>query len=277
MQRSKPRPEVDIEALAEAYARGLDAERAGDTQQAQAAWRRCLAIDPADRGGAAVRLAAMGLGPDPERASPAYVTTLFNQHAGKFEASLVGRLGYDIPRIMAEALAETRPDGFAHGVDLGCGTGLQGAALHGQVTRLDGLDLARKMLQIASEKGVYDELYVGDVTVFLRKAAPGTYDLAVASDVFPYLGAVDAFFTAAASALRPGGLLAFSTETLPPEAFDGRLWRVGPHRRFAHEPSALRQSLSEAGFTTRRADPVIIRSEKRVPVQGHLVIAELEA
>ncbi|MEL6265993.1 MAG: methyltransferase domain-containing protein, partial [Pseudomonadota bacterium] len=204
----------------------------------------------------------------------AYVATLFNQHAAKFEASLVGRLGYDIPRIMAAALAETRPEGFVRGVDLGCGTGLQGAALKGQVTHLDGLDLAREMLQIAAQKKVYAELFVGDVTVFLRKAVAGSYDLAVAADVFPYIGAVDAFFAAAAQALRPGGLLAFSTETLPLEAFAGRPWRVGPHRRFAHDPAALCQSLAEAGFETLRADPVAVRLEKRVPVDGHLVIAE---
>ena len=74
--------EIDFDALAAAYNRGLEAERAGDRETAAKAYRESLRIDPADRGGAAIRLAGLGLGATPTRAPEAYVATLFDQHSG---------------------------------------------------------------------------------------------------------------------------------------------------------------------------------------------------
>ncbi|MBU1176793.1 MAG: tetratricopeptide repeat protein, partial [Alphaproteobacteria bacterium] len=71
------RTDDTAEALAEAYNRGLAAEKAGDIDGAVAAYREALALDPNDPGGLAVRLAALGAGPTPSAASPAYVELLF--------------------------------------------------------------------------------------------------------------------------------------------------------------------------------------------------------
>ncbi|MEO1533308.1 MAG: methyltransferase domain-containing protein, partial [Pseudomonadota bacterium] len=178
----------DLEALEEAYERGLAAERAGDAAAAAAAWRDCLAIDPADRGGAAVRLAALGQGPSPARASPAYVATLFDQHAESFEATLVLSLGP-----------------FARGLDLGCGTGLAGEALEDVVETMDGVDLSEGMLEIASEKEVYETLYAGDAVAFLERTPGPRYGLVFADP--PYeLEAMDRMPELAQPHLAPGGL-----------------------------------------------------------------------
>ncbi|MEL6483156.1 MAG: methyltransferase domain-containing protein, partial [Pseudomonadota bacterium] len=227
-----------------------------------------------DRGGAAVRLAALGQGPSPARASPAYVATLFDQHAESFEATLVLSLGYSIPEQTAETLARLGLGPFARGLDLGCGTGLAGEALEDVVETMDGVDLSEGMLEIASEKEVYETLYAGDAVAFLEGAAAAGYDLVVATDVLPYLGAVDALFDGFARVVAPHGVVTFSTETLPAEAFEGTAgWRVGPRQRYAHDPAMLERALADRGFTLRAADPVTVRYETGAPVAGHLIVA----
>ncbi|MEO0760608.1 MAG: efflux RND transporter permease subunit, partial [Pseudomonadota bacterium] len=147
--------EVDLDALETAYEEGLAAEKAGDAEGAAWHFRHCLALDPDDRGGAAVRLAALGLGPVPERAPPAYVATLFDQHAESFEMTLVHSLGYAIPEAIAEALAVAGLGPFARGVDLGCGTGLVGEALEGRATAVvemrEGTNLDRFASDVKTE------------------------------------------------------------------------------------------------------------------------------
>ena len=54
--------------LAEAYNEALALEKAGNHDAAAKAYTRVLELDPDDHGGAAVRLAAMGLGATPARA-----------------------------------------------------------------------------------------------------------------------------------------------------------------------------------------------------------------
>ncbi|MEM6679632.1 MAG: methyltransferase [Pseudomonadota bacterium] len=262
-----------LEALEAAYEAGLAAERAGDEAAAVAAWRRCLEIDPEDRGGASVRLAALGTAPAPERAPPAYVTTLFDQHADSFEMTLVHSLGYAIPEQIAELLEAEGLGPFDRGVDLGCGTGLVGEALEGTVAAFDAVDLSEAMLEIAAEKEVYQGLYAGDAIAFLEQAPPAHYDLIVAADVLPYLGAVDGLLDAMARALAPGGVAVFSTETLEEAAFAGTPgWRVGPKHRYAHAPSMLTAAIAERGLSLRGMTPVTVRYETGVPVPGHLVL-----
>ncbi|MDT8344584.1 MAG: methyltransferase domain-containing protein [Thermohalobaculum sp.] len=267
----------DDTPLASAYNRALRLEKAGRHDEAAAAYREVLALDPADHGGAAVRLAAMARGEAPDGAPAAYVATLFDQQAGAFEDILVGRLGYGVPGLIAARLSGRR---FARVLDLGCGTGLVAEALGEAAGYIAGVDLSEGMLEIAEDKGLYDELYLGDVTEFLaaeddddEDGAP--FDLIVAADVLPYLGSVEALFEGAARNLEPGGLIAVSTETLAEAAFAGRPWRVGPKHRFAHAEGYLRAALAEAGLAVETLDPITVRFEEGVPVPGHLVIARL--
>ncbi|MEL6196552.1 MAG: methyltransferase domain-containing protein [Pseudomonadota bacterium] len=257
--------------LAEAYERGLAAEKAGDRATAAEAYAACLALDPDDCGGVAVRLAALGLGPAPERAPPAYVATLFDQHAESFEMTLVHSLGYAIPEAIAARLAALGLGPFQRGLDLGCGTGLVAEAMEGQVGAWDGVDLAEEMLAIADEKELYAGLYAGDAVAFLEQAAPARYDLVVAADVLPYLGALEGFVASAARALTPGGVIALSTETDGAEP-GGPGWGVGAHQRFGHDPAYLTALMTRAGIAVSVVAPETIRYETGRPVPGHLVI-----
>jgi 2-polyprenyl-6-hydroxyphenyl methylase/3-demethylubiquinone-9 3-methyltransferase len=267
---------IDEDALAEAYERGLAAEKAGDIAAAVAAFEAVLRIDPHDRGGASVRLAALGRGPVPDKAPEAYVATLFDQHAEVFDGMLVDQLGYHTPMELRERLRERGFAGAARLLDLGCGTGLSGESLRDMVGHATGVDLSEGMLAVADEKEVYDDLYVGDAEGFLLAAAEEgaePWDLIVATDVLPYIGETGPLFAAAAACLAPGGCLAFSTETLPAEAFAGRGYTVGPKQRFAHAEPYLRETLAAAGLAVEEMLTIVVRHDEGLPIPGQLVFA----
>ena len=292
---SEDAPEVGSEdaapadPLEAAYARALALEKAGEADAAAQAWREVLALDPEDHGGAAVRIASLQRGEAPDRAPPAYVATLFDQHAASFEEILVGQLGYRAPTRLAQMLAALLPpEAEPSLLDLGCGTGLMAAALDaalpGERGHSTGLDLSEEMLGEADERGLYDALYVGDAVAFLHAPAEdedgdvsGPWDLICAADVLPYLGALEDLFAGAFAQLVPGGLLAISTETLPEADFPPRGWTVGPHQRFHHAESYVRKTLAEAGFEIAALEPGTIRTNLGNPEPGHLVIARRPA
>lgn len=266
-------PAFDEDALAEAYNGALAHEKAGRFKEAAVLYREALAIDPDDHGGAAVRLASMGEGEAPEKAPDAYVMTLFDQHAEVFDSVLVDQLGYSVPMMLGDALPAFLPDGAARLLDLGCGTGLVGEALYYIVDHAVGVDLAERMIEIADEREVYDELYVAEAVRFLEEAEIAAFDLIVAADVLPYMGALDRFFAGLARNAAPGAHLAFSSETLDDAAFGGRDFVVGPHQRFAHPLDYIEACLAQNGFERLLAEPITVRHEQGAPVAGHLVIA----
>lgn len=268
----------DEEALAEVYNRGLDLEKAGDLDGAEAAYREALTIDPEDHCGASVRLAAMGRDAAPDAMPEAYVSTLFDQHADVFEAILVDQLGYCVPLLLREQLRTHAPGPFRAGLDLGCGTGLTGEALGDICEAMTGVDLSEKIVEIAFDREVYTDLYVGEAVAFLEEFEDDdgqrpVYDLIAATDVFPYLGKVERIVAAAADRLTPYGVFGFSTETLPDEALGGKDYLVGPKRRYAHSEGYLRRVLEASGFSILAMDPITVRLEEGEPVPGHLVLA----
>lgn len=261
--------------LAEAYNHALALEKAGNIEESAIAWRRVLEIDPADRGGAAVRLAAMGRGDAPAKAPSAYVATLFDQHAETFDDILVNRLRYSVPEQLRAALLSIGVTSVDRMLDLGCGTGLTGLSLKGIAGHMTGADIAENMVSKAWDRGVYNELYVYEAVSFLEESDDDKWDLITATDVMPYLGDLEPFVTHAASCLSEGGRLAFSTETLPENVLNGRPWMVGPAQRFAHSEAYIRGLLGSFGFEIELIDPITVRREKGAPVPGHLVVAQI--
>ncbi|MFB2551667.1 methyltransferase [Ensifer soli] len=267
--------EIDEDALAEAYNRALALEKSGDHAAAALAYREVLALDPEDHGGAAVRLAAMGLGETPQKAPDAYVATLFDQHAEVFEDVLVDQLGYHVPVLVRQRLQALSLGPFRHLLDLGCGTGLTGGALRDMTGEMTGIDLSENMVEAAHEKDLYETLYVAEVVDFLDDNEDGPFDIITATDVLPYIGALEPLLFGAADNLDPGGLLIFSTETLPDTAFDGQGFKVGPKQRFAHAAAYVTERLDATGFDLVEMTEITVRLEEGAPTPGHLVIARL--
>ncbi|CAD7033802.1 S-adenosylmethionine-dependent methyltransferase [Pseudorhizobium halotolerans] len=264
---------IDEEALAEAYNRALGLEKAGDVEAAVAAYQEVLAIDPEDHGGAAVRIAALGRGEAPPKAPDAYVETLFDQHAESFEDILVEQLGYAVPVLVRQRLQELNLGPFKRMLDLGCGTGLTGGTLRDMVDDITGIDISENMVEIAHEKDLYETLYVAEVEDFLEDNDDEPFDLITATDVLPYLGALEPLFFGAAENMLPGGIFIFSSETLP--ASDGRSYIVGPHQRFLHSEAYIRTRLTETGFDLVEITEINVRMQDGQPSPGHLVIARL--
>lgn len=213
-------------------------------------------------------LASLGVGEAPTTAPPAYVEALFDMYAHNFDQHLVQRLGYRTPELLMAELQQAQPPANADVIDLGCGTGLCGPLLRPLAKRLVGVDLSGLMLAKARELGLYDELVHGDVATALD-ARPQGFDIAVAADVFVYIGDLDAVFRAAAAALRPAGLFAFSVEACPDDAGD---FRLGATRRYAHALPYLERLGAAHGLDVERAQQSIIRKESDEGVQGLLVV-----
>ena len=265
---------IDEEALAEAYNRALSLEKAGDIDAAVKAYEEVLAIDPEDHGGAAVRIASMGRGETPPKAPDAYVETLFDQQAEAFEDILVDQLGYAVPMVVRQRLQTLELGPFKRMLDLGCGTGLTGEALRDMATDITGMDLSENMVEIAHEKDIYETLYVAEIEDFLEDNDDDAFDLITATDVLPYLGALEPLFFGAAENMVEGGLFIFSSETLPSETMAGRPYMVGPHQRFAHSETYIRERLAATGFDIVEVTDINVRMQDGHPTPGHLVIAK---
>lgn len=273
--------DIENEELAAAYNRGLDLEKAGDVEGAEKAYREVLALDPDDTGGVSIRLAALGRGTAPEKMPDAYVSTLFDQNADVFDDILVDKLGYCVPLQLREVIRTLGLGPFDRLLDLGCGTGLTGIAFTDCTAHLTGVDLSERIVELAFDRQVYDDLYVGEAVDFLEEfegddGSRPLWDFIAATDVFPYLGAIEPIISAAADRLAPGGLFGFSTETLPAEAFAEKPYMVGPKYRFAQAEDYVRSSLAAKGFEVLAFDPITVRLEDGEPVPGHLVVAQLK-
>ena len=262
------------EQLAEAYNSALALEKAGDHAGAAKLYARVLELHPEDCGGAVIRLAAMGLGEVPARAPEAYIAMLFDQHAEVFDDILVDKLGYHVPLLLRQALDEQRPGPYQRLLDLGCGTGLAGVALADITSHRTGIDLSSRIVDVAAEHELYDDLYVGDAVEFVTEVEDEPWDLVVATDVLPYLGDVNELIRGVSRISTPKAVFAFSTETMPEDAMGNADFMVGPHQRFLHKQGYISATLAAAGFAIVTVNDIIVRHESGVPQPGQLFIAE---
>jgi predicted TPR repeat methyltransferase len=231
------------------FALGSAREQLGDSEASIAAYRQALACDHADLLGASLALARLGVAEIPAIAAPAYVARLFDQYASRFDVHLVDALGYRAPKLLRHAVAEVcgranHPLHFARALDLGCGTGLAGAAFRDCVDYLEGVDLSAGMIAQAREKGIYDALEVGDILDRLRVAPERSSDLIIAADVLVYIGDLMPLFKEITRVLAGGGLFAFTAESHAGEGYV-----LGSEMRFAHSRNYIEEIAGRAGFS----------------------------
>ena len=254
------------------FALGELREKLGQRDGAIAAFREAAQADRQDRHGAMLRL--IRLGAQPAGAMPeGYVRALFDGYAPAFDQALNKGLGYRAPELLLGAVQAARAGErmkFGSVLDLGCGTGLAGAAFRACCDWLVGVDLSPAMLAQARTKGLYDRLTEGEVLGFLggEAQAKAHYHLILAADVFMYLDGLAPVLTAAAQVLAPSGSIAFSVET---HDSDGVILR--DTLRYAHGAAHARTALTAAGLSLVSLDFAATRTEKGSPVPGLIVVA----
>ena len=250
------------------FALGETREALGDREGARSAFERAKAVDPEDRHGAGLCLTRLG-GADPATAAlHGYVRTLFDQYAPRFDRALAD-LNYAAPEMLRDAVIAQRAR-FGTMLDLGCGTGLAGAAFRPHVDWLVGVDLSPKMIEEARKKGLYDRLDVADIAQYLaeHRVQRATFHLVIAADIFAYVANFAEICRAVAEVLAPGGLFGFTVET-----HHGEGAIVGPKMRYAHSADFVRGAIAEAGLTLLELKAASSRTENRMPVSGLLVLA----
>jgi predicted TPR repeat methyltransferase len=206
----------------------------------------------------------------PRRAADQYVQQVFDRFAATFEAKLT-TLDYRAPSLIADAVAATglAPARALDVLDVGCGTGWCGPLLAPYARHLTGVDLSAGMLDIARDKRVYDELVQAELTAYLAQHA-AAFDIIVTADTLVYFGELDAVIAAAAAALRPGGVFAFTLEEMMGETHGA--YRLEPHGRYSHAAAAVEAQLVGQGMqcSIARAE---LRKEAGMPVAGLVVRA----
>ncbi len=200
-----------------------------------------------------------------------YISEMFDAVAGEYDAMMLDRLGYQGPSLLTDALAAVGGDRYARALDLGCGSGLIGAALRARVGWLGGVDLAPKMLAQAEARGVYDRLDHGDVIEHLR-AGDERFELIVAGDVMIYLGDLAPVFAAVRDRLAAGGIWLFTVE----ESVDHDV-RLHPTGRYAHHRDYLTRTLAAHQLEVVRIATGVLRHQAGQPVDGLVVVARAPA
>jgi predicted TPR repeat methyltransferase len=211
-------------------------------------------------------LASLGAESAPAAAPTRLISTVYDQHADHYDRHMVGTLKYQIPDLLFDAIENLVPASNLDILDLGCGTGLLGARLHPLARTLTGVDISTNMLEVARQRQIYDNLVCSELTEFLQTQSQ-EFDLAVAADVFAYIGNLSRVFHEARSALRDGGLFGFSVEAGEDPDFELRA-----NLRYAHSAAYLRRLSQDHGFILEAMESNVLRREAGDDVIGHIAI-----
>jgi predicted TPR repeat methyltransferase len=245
------------------------------------AYEESSRLDPQGTLGARVELARLGVVAPADAMQPGYIAALFDDYADRFDDHLLGALGYRGPEVILNALRQLcddkgRPVHFATVLDLGCGTGLMGAAIRAIAGRLVGVDLSARMIAKARAKVVYDRLVVGELVSFLTAEAERSSELILAADVLAYMADLAPILGKVARVLTDAGLFIFTCQSAS-EIGNVAGYDLGADRRFLHSPEYIRSVARAVGLDVLRLAPVVTRQEAGADVPGLIAVLERPA
>ena len=198
-----------------------------------------------------------------------YVENLFDQYAAKFDRSLEGNLDYNMPKILTQlAVHENGGSSLGSILDLGCGTGLAGEQIRRFCANLEGIDLSRRMLELAEAKNVYDKLSHIDIVEYLSKAELN-FDYFISTDVFIYLGDLSEVFRLIKYKNKKPGKLLFSTEHTEK---DGT--HLETSGRYSHSTNYIEGLCKKFNFSISHFSKTNLRKEKGLFLTGGLYSLE---
>ncbi len=203
-------------------------------------------------------------------APPDYVTTLFDSYADHYEPHLLKALDYQVPKLLYNAVQQvTHKNPFPWDIlDLGCGTGLCGIVFKPLAKTLTGIDLSPKMLEIATQKNIYNSLAMSDMTQYLSNKQ-ARYDLILAGDVLVYMGDLTSLFEKVKQALRQNGLFVFNTEINAETDY-----KMNQSGRFSHQKKYIDALAKKNHFKIAFYQTAMTRTQSNEPVQGHVYVLQ---
>jgi len=231
-------------------------------EQAAAHYETALALKPNDAELLYI-LAALSKKSAPTTAPKVYIENLFDQYAPYFDKHLTHYLQYRVPDLLLKAMQEEAGHMplFATALDLGCGTGLCGQVFRPHVKNIIGVDLSDKMLDVARDKHIYDEIQNSDIHDALEHYSG--LDLIIAGDVFGYVGDLGETFPLVAHALEKNGLFVFTTEKTWEADF-----QLQNNARFAHHKTYIETLAHNNNFEILRCENAVLRLQKEQAVEG---------
>ena len=149
-------------------------------------------------------------------------------------------------------------------LDLGCGTGIAGKTFYNNLTVFTGIDISRKMLDIAHSTGAYKYLYQQDITEYLQENNL-KYDFILALDVVDY---IENFEKIAKLAKRTPFL--FTIENADSSV---KTLTLMPNGRYKHNPTYIENILKAAGYHDIKKYELTLRQENTQDVAGTLFYA----
>ncbi len=257
---------------------GFTLQRQGRLEEALACFQERVRLLPGD--GVALHQVAALSGSTTECAPVEYVENVFDGYANKFDKHLLQDLNYAAPEKLAKLVAQFSSPSIEkwNVLDLGCGTGLVGAAIAPLARQLVGVDLSSKMLEKAAARGIYRRLERQNLLTMMLAEKTSSYDVVFSADVFIYIGRIDEIVAEVKRLLVPGGLFAFSIETLETltdEETDQGVqgdFRLEQTGRYSQSLGYLSRLATANGFLPQQMMATPIRTEQGKPVNGHLIL-----
>ncbi|MGE3919908.1 MAG: tetratricopeptide repeat protein [Gammaproteobacteria bacterium] len=212
----------------------------------------------------------------PTNAPETYIQNLFDNYAGYYDKHVSEVLHYQAPMLLRKAILDYCSTIYSDNIfkfynvlDLGCGSGLSGVAIRDLSTKLTGIDLSKKMLDIARTKNCYDKLVLMDIEKYLLETNE-MFDLIIAADIFVYIGDLATIFETCKKKLQLNGLFAFSVEALSENQHSEYV--LQKTARFAHGKQYIEQLAKESLFEIKSFSEATIRIQDNKPITGYLVI-----
>ena len=105
--------------------------------------------------------------------TPADNIAYYRDFAPTYDTDFAGVMGWQYPKMIAEAYMRFAAEADVPIADIGCGTGWVATELQAARVAIDGLDISPEMLEVAREKQLYRSLYQVDLTGTLEAVANG--------------------------------------------------------------------------------------------------------
>lgn len=251
---------------------GRAARQLHDADLAKRAFRATLQLDP-EHERAKFWLATLDNSVIATEAPRSHVKALYEDYAPRYDDHLENKLHSRAPMLVANVLRDHCVMRPAFGVDVGCGTGLSGAALVDALpaVRWTGIDLSPAMSALASRRGVYESVIAADMLDALDGSI--SFDLIACCDVLVYFGDLAPFFRAAATAAKLVASMALSLEDHIDHSAD---WKLTTSGRFTHAVPYVVRVAGLAGWICVHAETAVLRTQGGLPVHGRLYVFHRE-